>query len=152
MHKVILPKSILPESSCDKNCWILPESILPKCTVPMSVMPNSTFMSTPHAIHVKCDFLNHTSCQIRLFWQHIMTFMSNSNFLTLPHISHATFYFHDHTSCHSCPIRLSWPHLMSVMCNSIFLTMHTTYRLSCFLYFSPSRIWSTNYSVLVLID
>jgi hypothetical protein len=57
--------------------------------------------------------------------------MSISTFLTKPRVIHVKFDVLDLTSCqryHCFPCCLS----------------------SCFLYFYPSRLWSTNYSVLVL--
>jgi hypothetical protein len=54
--------------------------------------------------------------------------------MTTPHVSYETFDFLDHTLCQTSQDSLSLSHL-----------------LYCFLYFPPSQIYSTNYSVLVFI-
>jgi hypothetical protein len=58
--------------------------------------------------------------------------------MTTPRVSYETFDFLDHTLCQTSQDSLS-------------LSLSLSHLLYCFLYFPPSQIYSTNYSVLVFI-
>lgn len=112
----------------------------------MLFMTNSTFLSTPHVSHIKCDFHDHTSCHVHV------------NF-DIPLVSHVKCEFVDHTSCHN-HVNFDTPHVSHVKCDFLahpscqlyqfwlsLITPHATrlitlflalsHTLLCFFYFSP---------------
>ena len=86
-------------------------------------------------------------CWNCLFWPRHITSMMKLRLLTTKHYSHAVNYFKDHNTN-------SWLWHIPVILQSCWKCSHVkcdlTFPFRC-PYFTPNRIWSPNYSVLVVI-